>query len=221
MTEEALRIDTDGRLCRGAGQVLDPWHWRWLADDKAGQAAGEATTARQAIAHLSQQGGMRRLAVGVIGPRDATPEQAETAESLGAALGVLGLVVICGGRGGVMASVARGARAAGGFTVGILPGPEWRDANRDIMLPLPTGLGEARNAVIARAAVALVAVGHSLGTLTEIGFGLHFGRPVIGLCDTRPLEGLQKAESVDQAVEALCAAMLNAADCHKSDSKML
>ncbi|GIX13220.1 MAG: hypothetical protein KatS3mg118_1179 [Paracoccaceae bacterium] len=216
--EDALWIDGEGRLRRGAGLVLDPWRWCWQPAGAAVAPAGAGVTPRAAIAHLGRGGAMRHLPVGVIGPRNATSEQAATAEALGAALGGLGLVVVCGGRGGVMAAVARGARAAGGLTVGILPGPDWREANPDIALPIATGLGEARNAVIARAAVALISVGHSLGTLTEVGFGLHFGRPVIGLCDTRPLEGLVMAGSVDAAVDLLCGALLDLAGCHKTDS---
>src|SRR5439155_1314047 len=79
-----------------------------------------------------------------------------------------GAVLLCGGLGGVMAAAARGAKQAGGVTVGILPGNDPREANRDIDVALATGMGEMRNALIVRAASAVIAIGGGWGTLSEI-----------------------------------------------------
>ena len=113
----------------------------------------------------------------------STEEPAATrdAEQVGELLAARGAVVVCGGLGGVMAAVARGVRARGGTTVGLLPGDDSGEANDDITLALPTGLGELRNALIAHCCRAMIAIGGGYGTLSEIGFALRLGRPVAGL----------------------------------------
>ena len=116
--------------------------------------------------------------VAVVGAADATPEEYAEARALGRALAESGAVVLCGGRGGVMEAAARGAAEAGGVTVGILPGPEASEANAWIAIPLPTGMGEARNALVVRGAEAVVAVGGGWGTLSEIALARKMGRPV-------------------------------------------
>jgi uncharacterized protein (TIGR00725 family) len=90
-------------------------------------------------------------------------------------------VLICGGRGGVMETACRGAKSAGGLTIGILPGTNPRKANPYVDIPIVTGIGEARNAIITRTAQAVIAIGGSYGTLSEIAFALSFGTPIVGL----------------------------------------
>lgn len=119
--------------------------------------------------------------VAVIGAGDASAEEYQTARALGAALASLGAVVICGGYGGVMEGAARGATEAGGLTVGILKGRDPGEANPWIALPLPTGLGEARNALVVGSAEAVVAVGGGWGTLSEIALARKAGLPVAAL----------------------------------------
>jgi hypothetical protein len=199
-----------GGVHRGDGRKLDPWDWDWRPS--APPEAGAARDAVGVLSHLAGQPGRRSLPVGVIGPREATDAQLGTAEALGRRLGELGLVVVCGGKGGVMEAVCRGARRAGGLTVGILPDAGWRGANAHVALPLATGLSEARNAVIARAALVLVAVGGSYGTMTEIAYGLHFGRRVIGLEGAPDLPGLEPARGVEAAVARVADALLAAAE---------
>jgi len=116
--------------------------------------------------------------IAVVGGSRATEEEVAAARRLGAELATAGAVVLCGGRGGVMEAVARGAAAAGGWTVGILPGSDEAEANPWIRLPLPTGMGEARNALVVRGAQAVVAVGGGWGTLSEIALARAMGRPV-------------------------------------------
>lgn len=121
------------------------------------------------------------LLIAVVGSSEATPQEAEWAHRVGRSLAEAGAVVICGGRGGVMEAVCRGAVEAGGWTVGILPGTDHREANPYVRLPLPTGLGEIRNALVVRAAHAVIAIGGEFGTLSEIALALKWGIPVIGL----------------------------------------
>lgn len=110
----------------------------------------------------------RPYRVAVIGSAGAGREDYEVARRLGGLLASAGAVVLCGGHGGVMEGVARGASEAGGVVVGILKGERVEDANPWIGIPLATGLGDARNAVVVRAAEAVIAVGGSWGTLSEI-----------------------------------------------------
>ncbi|HEY1594608.1 MAG TPA: TIGR00725 family protein [Thermoleophilaceae bacterium] len=118
----------------------------------------------------------------MIGPGDAGPgEVFDTAEELGRLLAEAGAVVVCGGLGGVMEAVCRGARSAGGLTLGILPGSDRREANPYVEVAVPTGLGEARNALVVRSADVVVAVAGGYGTLSEIAFALRDGTPVVGV----------------------------------------
>jgi uncharacterized protein (TIGR00725 family) len=124
--------------------------------------------------------------VGVIGGSAPTVEEAAAAEAVGRALAEGGAILICGGRSGVMEAACRGARAAGGLTIGILPGIHRGEANPYVDIPIVTGMGEARNGIIARTAQAVVAIGGSYGTLSEIAFALAFGVPVVGLGTWEP-----------------------------------
>jgi uncharacterized protein (TIGR00725 family) len=108
--------------------------------------------------------------------------------------------------GGVMAAACRGAKSAGGLTVGVLPGISASDANPYVDVPILTGMGEARNVIIVRTATAVIAVGGEFGTLSEVAFALKLGRPVIGLRtwelakEGRPLEAVVKASTAEEAV---------------------
>jgi uncharacterized protein (TIGR00725 family) len=119
--------------------------------------------------------------IGVIGGSSATAMETSLAEGVGRALAEEGAVLICGGRGGVMRAACRGAKEAGGLTIGILPGTDRGEANPYVELAIVTGIGYARNAIIARTAEAVIAIGGSYGTLSEIAFSLDFGTPVVGL----------------------------------------
>lgn len=138
---------------------------------------------------MSGEGSDRPVRISVIGGSDATEEELRMARELGEALARAGAVVVCGGYGGVMEAAARGAREAGGLTVGLLKGRDPRDANPWISLPLPTGMGDARNALVVLAGEAAVAVGGSWGTLSEIALARASGRAV-GTLGTPPAGGL-------------------------------
>jgi uncharacterized protein (TIGR00725 family) len=119
--------------------------------------------------------------VAVIGGGTPRPEDEVRAEAVGEALARGGATIVTGGLGGVMAAACRGAKRAAGLTVGILPTEDRTTANRWIDVAIPTGLGEARNALVVRMADALVAIGGEYGTLSEIALALRAGKPVIGL----------------------------------------
>ena len=146
--------------------------------------------------------------VAVVGAGVASPELTEVAEAVGRGLAEAGAVVLCGGLGGVMEAACRGCRAAGGISVGILPGHDRRDANEHVDVALATGMGEMRNALIVRAADVVVALGGEYGTLSEVAFALKTGRPVVGY-DTWDLvpagaadDAIVRVASADEAVAA-------------------
>jgi uncharacterized protein (TIGR00725 family) len=126
---------------------------------------------------------------------------------VGRELAARGAVVVCGGLGGVMEAACRGAKAGGGRTVGILPGIDRAAANPFVDTAIPTGLGEARNALVVRAADALIAVGGGYGTLSEIALALKAGKPVVGL-DSWDIEGVVAVAEPEAAVAAVLGGLL-------------
>lgn len=123
----------------------------------------------------------RKIMITVIGESHASPEIAKLAEEVGVEIAKAGAVLICGGLKGVMESVARGTKSAGGTTIGILPSSKREDANPYIDYPVVTGIGYARNKLVVKTGHAVIAVGGSYGTLSEIAFALGYKIPVIGL----------------------------------------
>jgi len=110
-----------------------------------------------------------------------TANDEKTAEDVGRELARRGAVLVCGGLDGVMEAACRGAHSEGGLTVGILPGNERKDANPYVKIPIVTGMGYARNSIVAKSGQAVIAVGGSYGTLSEIAYALQDDIPVIGL----------------------------------------
>src|SRR5215469_6009513 len=139
--------------------------------------------------------------VAVCGASDPDPEQRELAREVGRRLAEAGAVVLCGGLGGVMEAAAEGASSAGGTVLGILPGADRTAGNPHLTYAIATGLGEARNAVLTSAADAVIAVGGSWGTLSEIGLARRRRRPVVALASWE-LEGIPIAVSAEEAVRA-------------------
>ena len=119
--------------------------------------------------------------IAVVGAGEAPEAVMRRAEEVGAALAANGAVLVCGGLGGVMAAACRGAKSMGGTTVGLLPGRDPGAANQWVDVVVPTGLGEARNALVVGSAAAVIAVDGEYGTLSEIALALRAGVPVIGI----------------------------------------
>jgi len=137
--------------------------------------------------------------IGVIGGRRVDKTLLNEAEKVGSLIAQKEIVLVCGGLSGVMEAVAKGARSAGGITVGILPQEHKRDANEYIDIPIVTGLGIGRNVIIARTADVLISIGGEYGTLSEIAFALQMGKPVIGI-RTWDIKGVIKVENAEEAV---------------------
>jgi uncharacterized protein (TIGR00725 family) len=137
--------------------------------------------------------------IGVIGSGDTRKSQDSQAEEVGSLLGSRGAVLVCGGLSGMMEAASRGCKMSGGETIGILPGSDKKDSNPHIGLPLPTGMGIARNVLVIRASDAVIALPGSSGTMSEIALALNIGKPVIDLGNWG-LEGMIKAGSSDEAV---------------------
>lgn len=156
---------------------------------------------------MSQEAGVRRV-IGVIGESTfSDPAHEALAEAVGRRVAASGCVLICGGLGGVMEAAARGAREAGGVTIGVLPGVRRDEANPYIDLPIATGMGQMRNLIIVLTADVLIAIGGGYGTLAEIGHALRHGKPVVGLRTWEAARGKDRApitvvESAEDAVSA-------------------
>jgi len=150
------------------------------------------------------------IQVAVCGPRYCTPEDEQNAYRVGQLLAERGAVVICGGGTGVMAAVAAGVRSRDGVVVGIRPGADRSGASPDLSVTLVTNMGEARNAIIVWSADAVIAVGGSWGTLSEIALAMRRGDvPVVTLGGWRivdssglPVPGPIPATTPEEAVEA-------------------
>lgn len=108
-------------------------------------------------------------------------------------------MMVCGGLSGIMEAASRGAVQEGGTTIGILPGSDKKEANQHITLPIPTGLGVARNVLVVRTADVLVALPGGPGTLSEIALALNVGKPVVDLGEWK-IEGTRAASSAEEAV---------------------
>jgi uncharacterized protein (TIGR00725 family) len=139
--------------------------------------------------------------IAVIGGSEISTEVAELARRVGREVASRGAVLLCGGLGGVMAAAAQGAQAAGGVSLGILPGGDRRDANPYLTYAIATNLGHARNMLIAHSADAVIAVDGSYGTVSEAAIALKLGKPVIALRVAWDLPGLRRAGSAEAAVE--------------------
>ncbi len=119
------------------------------------------------------------LRIAVCGPGEASPEELTIAEQIGYLVGSRKAILICGGLEGAMAAACRGAKRAGGTTIGILPGYDPAMANPWVDIPICTGMGQARNVIIVASAGAVIAAGGGFGTLSEIALALRLGRPVV------------------------------------------
>jgi uncharacterized protein (TIGR00725 family) len=146
-----------------------------------------------------------RRYIGVAGASRPEPPLLDQAEVLGRRLAEAGAVVVCGGGPGVMEAVCRGARSAGGTTVGLLPGLDRREGNPHLSVAIPTGMGQGRNLLLVRSSDALVAVGGGFGTLSELALALRTGVPVVGLATwslhlaTGPVQAFPVADDPETA----------------------
>jgi uncharacterized protein (TIGR00725 family) len=144
------------------------------------------------------------IQVAVIG---SGAEHAERAEEVGRLLAERGCIVVTGGLGEVMAAAARGAKRAGGMTIGVLPGEERRRGNEWLDVEIVTGVGHARNLAVAASGDAVIAIGGSWGTLAEIAYASLLGRRVVILEPGHQVEGISRANTPEEAVELACSGL--------------
>src|SRR4030042_1923842 len=149
----------------------------------------------------------KHIFIAVIGGSEVSPQITRLAEEVGREIARRGATLVCGGMGGVMEAACKGASEEGGLTVGILPGENRDMANPYVQIPVMTGIGYARNAAVVKTAQAVIAIDGSYGTLTEIGYALQSGIPVIGLktwslsIDGKADKNIIIAQSPKEAVE--------------------
>jgi hypothetical protein len=147
------------------------------------------------------------MLIGVIGGGQCSAEDAKLAEAVGWGLARRGAILVCGGLGGVMEAACKGAKLAGGLTIGILPEDSRDAANPYVDIPIVTGLGYARNVIVVKSSQAVIAIHGSYGTLSEIAHALQSGIPVIGIntwrlsLDGQPEASIIPAEDANDAVE--------------------
>jgi hypothetical protein len=165
------------------------------------------------------------MIISVIGSSRAKPEHIALAEEVGRELAKRNVMVACGGLTGVMEAVCRGAKEAGGTTIGILPGRSSAEANKYVDIPIVTTMGFSRNVIVVNTGLAVISIGGAFGTLSEIAHALGDGIPVIGLQtwplsikgDGDPIEmGIIQATDPVDAVEKALAAALARSDSHQS-----
>jgi uncharacterized protein (TIGR00725 family) len=151
--------------------------------------------------------------VAVVGGAQCSRDEAKLAEAVGVELAKKKVTLICGGLGGVMAAACKGARSAGGKTVGIVPGNTRDEANSYVDIPIVTGIGEARNVIVVNTAQAVIAIGGKFGTLAEIAYALRSKIPVVGLNtwtlskNGRLVKSIIAANNPKEAVEKALAAI--------------
>lgn len=146
----------------------------------------------------------RPIRIAVVGPgvNDASPEALVDAVSIGRQIAEAGGVVITGGLDGVMEAACRGARMAAGTTVGFLPGEDAAAANSFVLLPFPTGMGQARNLLVVLSAQALIAVSSSAGTLAEVASAVRLGVPVATIGQWNLPDGIRERVHVSDSADA-------------------
>jgi len=154
---------------------------------------------------------LQKAIIAVIGAGDASAKGEKRAYRIGQLLAEQGVVLVCGGLGGVMQAASRGCAEAGGEVIGLLPGADTAEANPYVTIPIVTNMGHARNVMIAHTAQALIAVEGEYGTLSEMAIGLKLGKPVIQLDSWSQLSAAMVAVTPEQAVTMALAAVLEGA----------
>jgi uncharacterized protein (TIGR00725 family) len=172
------------------------------AEEKKNPSAAVAELLEKLKRHQAGEA-RRRQPIGIIGPGDGGARECAAARAIAGHLARAGFAIVCGGRGGVMEAASRGATEAGGIAIGILPEEDARSANPYLTVAIPTGMGEMRNAVIARSSLCLVAIGGGMGTLSEMALGLKWGKNVFALYEEVRLEGARIAANPDDLLESV------------------
>lgn len=197
----------EGQLFKD-GKLFDPHLLQWIEGIQPDNGLLVNVSPVEALKKMAQKKKMRGVPIAIIGPREATARECELAESLGRAYAEHGIQLICGGKNGVMEAACKGHAEAGGMPVGILPDGEWHFANPYVAVPIATGIGPARNALIARAALVLVAIGGGVGTISEMALGLQFERLVLAMEHAPEVKGVIYVDTVGEVMKCIAERLL-------------
>ncbi len=146
---------------------------------------------------------MNNKTIAIIGARECDQDTWQVAEELGSMLARSGYNVICGGLGGVMEAVCKGAKSEKGTTIGILPGENPADANPYVNIAIATGMGIGRNLIIIHSADAIISINGGFGTLSEISFALQMNKPVVGINTWDVSDRICKVNGPEEAMEKI------------------
>ena len=148
-----------------------------------------------------------KTVIGVIGVSDSTVEQYKIAENTGIEIAKRNGIIICGGLGGVMEAVCKGAKSLGGLTIGIMPGFDRHEKNQYVDIPIVTGMSNARNIILVRSSQSIISIGRGYGTLSEIAFALKLRIPIIGINTWEVSKDIKHVKTPKEAVDmAFCLA---------------
>lgn len=150
----------------------------------------------------------KRIYIAVIGGHRCDEQTAKIAEDVGRGIAEMGGILVCGGLTGVMEAACRGAKSAGGTTIGILPRSDRKEANPYVDFPILTGLGYMRNNLVVKNADVVIAIGGKEGTLSEIAYALQMKKPLIGI-NTWDIPGVVKVRDAREATEKTKCLMSN------------
>ncbi|MBM3119339.1 MAG: TIGR00725 family protein [Chloroflexi bacterium] len=152
---------------------------------------------------MGKAGSEKKLIIAVIGGGKCSAQEAVLAETVGRELAKRGAILVCGGLSGIMEAACRGAAIESGLTIGILPSDDPDDCNPYVQIPVATGVGHARNIAVVKSAQAVIAIDGDYGTLTELGFALKSGIPVIGLKTWSLYRNGEEDKSIIKAEDAV------------------
>jgi len=152
---------------------------------------------------VGKAGSEKKLIIAVIGGGKCSAQEAVLAETVGRELAKRGAILVCGGLSGIMEAACRGAAIESGLTIGILPSDDPDDCNPYVQIPVATGVGHARNIAVVKSAQAVIAIDGDYGTLTELGFALKSGIPVIGLKTWSLYRNGEEDKSIIKAEDAV------------------
>ena len=206
-----LYLSSNRETLHDGSRNFDPWKLSWSTASL--KNSNDVPLSKvEAVEWLYKEAKGRQVPVGVIGPREATEHQEVTAEQLGKRMGELRIPLLNGGKNGVMEAVSKGCCQAGGLVLGFVPDDNWEAANDYVTVPIATGIGKARNVLIAQSCQALVAVGGGFGTHSEMAFGMHFEKPGFAMAGAPEIDGVRRMEDVEDVIAALASVILKLSD---------
>lgn len=204
-----MLLDADTKnLYLKNNKILDFKSMKWIEIEELPKQLIEISK-QDAIRELQSGNNKIKIPVGVIGTNAPSSEQYNLARALGQSLADVGLSIICGGRAGVMEAVCKGSYEYGGLSIGILPENNLDNVNSYVSLPLATGVGFARNAIIASSSLCLIAVGGGNGTLSEIAYGLQFNKKVFVINSTLTVDGVVYCSSIEEIMDNIFNVIFN------------